>query len=43
MKRQREIKSPEFLFNAAIEPHLAHSWPGLNYICKVKYKILGNG
>ena len=23
--------------------HLAHSWPGLNYMWKAKYKKLGNG
>ena len=41
MKRQRLIKSPAFLFSAAIWTHLAHYRPGLNYICKAKYKTLG--
>ena len=42
-KTKRGIKSLAFLFRAAIWSHLAHSWPGLNYMCKVKYKTLGNG
>ena len=42
-KTVRVIKSPEFLFSIAIRSHLAHSWPGLNYMCKAKYKTLGNG
>ena len=29
--------------SAANWSNLTHSWPGLNYICKAKYKILGNG
>ena len=40
-KTKRVIKSPAFLF-AAIWSQLAHSWPGLKYICKAKYKTLGN-
>ena len=40
-KAERVIKSPVFLF-AAICSYLAHSWPGLKYMCKAKYKILGN-
>ena len=39
---ERVIKSPAFLFSVAIWSHLAHSWSGLNYMCKVKYKTLGN-
>ena len=31
-ERQREIKSPSFLFSAAIWSYLEHSWPGLNYV-----------
>ena len=31
-ERQREIKSPLFLFSAAIWSYLEHSWPGLNYV-----------
>ena len=42
-QRERAIKLPAFLFSAAIWLHLAHSWPGLNYMCKAKYKTLGNG
>ena len=34
-------KSPTFLY-AAIWLHLAHFWMGLKYICKAKYKTLGN-
>ena len=43
--KQKEgvIKSTAFLFSAAIQSHLAHSWPALNCMCKGKYKILGNG
>ena len=36
-KAEKVIKSPAFLF-AAIWSHLAHSWPGLKYMCKAKYK-----
>ena len=43
IKRQKVIKSPVFLFSFAVWSHLAYSWPGLNYTCKVKYKIFGNG
>ena len=39
---ERVIRSPEFLFSAALWPHLAHSRPGLGYMCKTKYKTLGN-
>ena len=39
---EKVIKSPAFLFRAAIWSHLAH-WPGLNYLCKANYKTLGNG
>ena len=42
-KTERVTRSPVFLFSAAIWSHLAHSWPGLNYMCKAKYKKLGNG
>ena len=41
-KLERVIKSLAFLFSAAIWSHLAHSWPGLNFMCKAKYKTLGN-
>ena len=37
------VKSPAFLFSVAIWSHLAHSCPGLNYMCKLKYETLGNG
>ena len=40
-KTERVTKSPAFLFSAAISA--AHYWPGLNYMCKAKYKTLGNG
>ena len=40
-KAEKVIKSPAFLF-AAIWSHLAHSWPGLKYMCKAKYKTLRN-
>ena len=40
---ERVTKLPVFLFSAAIWSHLAHSWPDLNYMCKAKYKTLGNG
>ena len=40
---ERVIKSPALLFSAVIWPYLAHSWSGLNYMCKTKYKTLGNG
>ena len=42
-KIERVIKSPAFLFSAAIWSNLAHFWSGLNYMCKAKYKTLGNG
>ena len=42
-KTVRVIKSPAFLFSAETWSHLAHSWPGLSYMCKAKYKTLGNG
>ena len=42
MKRQRVIKSPKFLFSVVIWSYLVHSWPGLNYMCKAKYKTIGN-
>ena len=42
-KTERVIKSPEFLFSAVLQSHLAHSWSGLNYKRKTKYKTLGNG
>ena len=42
-KAERVKKSLEFLFSAALWTHLAHSWPDLKYICKTKYKTLGNG
>ena len=41
-KTERMIKSPWFLFISAIWSYLAHYWPGLNYMCKAKYKTLGN-
>ena len=41
-KTDRVIKSPAFLVSAAVWSHLAHSWPGLNNMCKAKYKKLGN-
>ena len=40
--RNRVIKSPLFLFSAAIWSYLTYSWPGLNFMCKAKYKTLGN-
>ena len=40
-KAERLIKSAAFLF-AAIWLHLAHSWSGVKYMCKAKYKTLGN-
>ena len=39
----RVIKLPEFLFSAALWSHLPHSSPDLYYMCKRKYKTLGNG
>ena len=36
-KKERLIKSPSFLFSTMIWSHLAHSWPGINYMCKAKY------
>ena len=36
-------KSPAFLFSAATWSNFAHSWSGLNYMCKAKYEALGNG
>ena len=39
---ERVIKSPAFLFGAAIWSYLALSWPGLNYACKAKYKTIGH-
>ena len=39
-KTERVIKSPVFLFSAAIWSHLADSWLGLNFMCKEKYKNL---
>ena len=42
MKRQGVIKSAAFLFRAAILSYLGHSLSGLNYMCKAKYKTLGN-
>ena len=35
------IKSLVFSF-AAIWSYLAHSWPGLKYMCKAKYKTFVN-
>ena len=31
-KTKELIKSPEFFFSSAIWSHLAHSWPGLDYV-----------
>ena len=42
-KTKRLIKSPAFLLSVEIWSYLAHSWSGLNYIYKTKYKTLGNG
>ena len=42
-KAERMIKSPAFLFNAAIWSCISHSWPGLNYMWKPKYKAFRNG
>ena len=39
-KTDRVTKSPAFLFSTTIWSHLAHSWPGVNYTCKVKCKTL---
>ena len=39
IKRQREIKSPAFLF-FAIWSHLAHAWTGLKFMCKANIKHL---
>ena len=41
-KKERVIKAPALLFSPAILSHLTHSWPGVNYVCKAKYKTLGN-
>ena len=35
------MKEPAFLF-AAIWSHLVQSWPVLKYMCKAKYKTLGD-
>ena len=44
-ERQRETEteteterreSPAFLFSVGVWSHLAHSWPGLNYMCEAK-------
>ena len=37
------VKPPAFLFSTMIWSHLEHFWPGLNYMCKAKYKTIGNG
>ena len=29
-------ESPAFLFSVGVWSHLAHSWPGLNYMCEAK-------
>ena len=42
-KTEGVIKSPAFLFRAEILSRLAHSCPGLRYMCEVKYRTLGNG
>ena len=42
-KIESVIKSPVFLFSAAIWSYLAHSWSDLNYMCKAKYTTLENG
>ena len=42
-KTERMIKSLEFLFSDVLQSHLTYSWPGLHYMCKTKYKTLGNG
>ena len=39
-KTVRVIKSPAVLFSVVIWSHLAHPWPGPNYMCKAKYKTL---
>ena len=36
------IKSPAFLFSAAIWSYLVLSWPGLSYVWKAKYKTIGH-
>ena len=41
-KTETAIKSLAFLFSAAVWLHLAYSWPSLDYMCKAKYKTLGN-
>ena len=41
-QRERVIKSPEFLFSAALWSHLAHSWRGLSYMFKAKDETFGN-
>ena len=40
-KTKRMIKSLAFLFSVATWSHLVHSWPGVKYMCKAKYKTLG--
>ena len=39
---ERVIKAPAFFFVAKVWSHLPHSWPGLKYMCKAKYKTLEN-
>ena len=39
--RERAIILPALLFAATTWSNLAHSWLGLNYMCKAKYKTLG--
>ena len=41
-KTEKMVKPPAFLFSAAIWSYLAYSQPGLNYMCKQKYKTLVN-
>ena len=41
-KVERMIKSSAFLCSAVIWSYLAHSWPGLNFLCKARYKTLEN-
>ena len=40
-KTERVIKSPAFSFRTTIWSYLSHSWSGINYICKAKYKTVG--
>ena len=43
LKQHRDKKTDGESHQRFYFSHLAHSWPGQNYMRKAKYKTLGNG